>query len=219
KAGGIAIFCAKDTLCYLDLESGTLFRPQKVLTEYTAEAMKAAMGLKEQSLSTHSSIDDPFTAYGTPIVHQDEVIVAGCLGGFGVIAENGIDKWWNRAVYGDVLYKLPGIADLDGDGKLELGQPHADGTFRIYDYSTGILRVSIDLQAIATDVLTCGSHFLLGTSEGRLIVIGWNGTDFAIVNEIETGSAMGSPIAADFNGDGIPEIYVVTGDGNLRCFE
>ncbi len=35
----------------------------------------------------------------------------------------------------------------------------------------------------------------------------------------KTGSAMGSPIAADFDGDGVAEIYVVTGDGNLLCFK
>ncbi len=215
----IAVFCAKDTLCYLDLETGTLIRPQKVLTEYTADAMKAASGLKEQSLSTHSSIDDPFTAYGTPIIHGNDHFIAGCLGGYGMLNKDGVARWWNRAVYGDVLYKLPGITDLDGDGRLEFGQGHADGTFRICDCDSGVLKHSFDLQAIATDVLTVGRDFLFGTSDGRLIRIGWNGTGFAILQGIQTGSAMGSPIAADFNGDGVPELYVITGDGNLRCFE
>jgi hypothetical protein len=33
----------------------------------------------------------------------------------------------------------------------------------------------------------------------------------------ETDSAIGSPIAADLDGDGKAEIYVVSGDGNLHC--
>ena len=218
--GTIAAFCAKDTLCYLDLESGRFIGNPKVLTEFTAEAMQAAHGLKAQTLSTHSSIDDPFTAYGTPIINGNDHIIAGCLGGFGILNRSVIVKWWHRAVYGDVLYKLPGIADLDGDGTLEFGQPHADGTFRIYDYETGMLRASINLHSIATDVLTLGSRFIVGTSDGRLLSIVWNDNEFAICEEIETGVAMGSPIAADFDGDGdgVAEIYIVTGDGNLCCF-
>jgi len=212
-----AVFCAKDTLCHLDLETGEFVGEPKVLTEYTAEAMKSANNLPEQTLSTSSSIEDPFTAYGTPIINGEEEIIGGCFGGFGILDKSGMPKWWHRAVFGDVLYRLPGIGDIDGDGKLEFGQGHADGTFRIYDYETGALRASIDLQAICTDVLTLNSQFIIGTNDGRLLAIGYDGKQFAIIDEFETGSAMGSPIAADFNGDGVAEIFAVTGDGNLLC--
>ena len=214
-----AVFCAKDTLCHLDLETGAFVGEPKVLTEYTAEAMKATNGLPEQTLSTSSSIEDPFTAYGTPIINGDDEIIGGCFGGFGILDKLGLPKWWRRAAFGDVLYRLPGIGDIDGDGKLELGQGHADGTFRIYDYETGALRASLNLNAISTDVLTMGSRFITGTSDGRLVVVGYEGKEFIIVDEFETGSAMGSPIAADFDGDGVAEIFVVTGNGNLLCFE
>ena len=223
-----AIFCAKDTLCHLDLETGEFVREPKVLTEYTSDAMKVTNDLSEQTLSTSSSIEDPFTAYGTPIINGDDEIIGGCFGGFGILTPHPAPpprgrgeynvKWWHRAVFGDVLYRLPGIGDIDGDGKLELGQGHADGTFRIYDYETGALRASLDLKAITTDVLTVDSKFIIGTSDGRLIEIGYDGKQLAILDEYETGSAMGSPIAADLDGDGVAEIFVVTGDGNLLCF-
>jgi hypothetical protein len=54
-------------------------------------------------------------------------------------------------------------------------------------------------------------------NDGRILSIGYSGKDFAILDEFETGSAMGSPIAADFDGDGVAEIFVVTGNGNLLC--
>ncbi len=214
----VAIFCAKDTLCHLDLETGEFIGEPKVLTEFTSDAMKSANKLPEQTLSTSSSIEDPFTAYGTPIINGGDEIIGGCFGGFGILDKSGLPKWWHRAAFGDVLYRLPGIGDIDGDGKLELGQGHADGTFRIYDYETGALRASINLNAISTDILTFNSKFVTGTSDGRLIVIGYHGESFVVLDEFETGSAMGSPIAADFDGDGVAEIYVVTGDGNLLCF-
>ncbi len=227
----IAIFCAKDTLCYLDLETGEFVGIPKLLTDYTADAMRAANKLKEQSLSTTSSIEDPFTAYGTPILNNDDLIVGGCFGGFGVLeaspyshVEKKEARWWKVGSFGDVLYRLPGIADIDGDGKLELGQGHADGFFRVYDYETGSLRCEFDLNAISTDVLAVGANngermeFVFGTNDGRLITVGYNGKTIAILNELDIGAALGSPIAADLDGDGNSEIIVATASGDLLSF-
>jgi len=119
---------------------------------------------------------------------------------------------------------LPGVGDIDGDGRLEFGQGHADGIFRIYNYETGELRASIDLQAISTDVLTNDANgdgkmeFVIGTNDGRLIVIGHEDEQFCILSTVETDAALGSPIAADFDGDGKAEILVACADGTIRCF-
>jgi len=205
----IAIFCAKDTLCQLDLETGTFLHEPKLLTDYTAEAMKASAHYVEQDLSKKSSIDDPFTAYGTPIIHREDIVIAGCFGGFGILppssfilhppvepraGPSSFPRWWHVASFGDVLYRMPGIGDLDGDGKLELGQGHSDGTFRIYDYETGELCATISLDAIATDVLTLDMNsdgrmeFVIGTSDGRLVAIGHDGQKFSILAEYDVGS-------------------------------
>ncbi len=221
----IAALCAKDTLILLDLETGDFAAPRKLLTDFSAEEMNREHRLKEQTLSTAVSADDPFTAYGTPVVCGSDLIVGGCLGGFGILKNSELPSWWKVASFGDVLYRLPGAGDVDGDGKLELGQGHADGTFRIYDYGTGNLRATIELNTISTDVLTIdingdgNAEFVVGTSDGRLLAIGFSGKGFNIIAEIAAGAAMGSPIAADFDGDGSSEIFIVTGDGMLRCFD
>ncbi len=204
----IAIFCAKDTLCHLDLETGAFVTEPKVLTEFTADAMKSNNNLPEQNLSTSSSIEDPFTAYGTPILHGDDEIIGGCFGGFGILTPHPTSpqmgrgvlsvKWWRRAAFGDVLYRQPGIGDIDGDGKLELGQGHADGMFRIYDYETGTLRASINLNAISTDVLTLDSKFITGTNDGRLVVVGYEEKEFIILDEFENRLRNGFPDRSGF---------------------
>jgi hypothetical protein len=229
KGKPTAVFCAKDTLCELDLQTGEFIRVPKLLTEYTAGAMKASGAFKEQSVATHSSIEDPFTAYGTPIVHEDDLIIGGCFGGFGMIAKSGQPKWWHPAHFGDVLYRLPALGDIDGDGKLELGQGHADGIFRIYDYETGDLRASLALGAITTDILAVDMNsdgkieFVTGTNDGRLLAIGsdsskGNANNFSILAEYYLGHGMGSPIAAALSGDHGDVIFVASADGFLTCF-
>jgi hypothetical protein len=216
-----AVFCAKDTLCHLDLEIGEFLRTPKLLTDYTAEVFRARDAMKEQNITTTSSIDDPFTAYCTSIVVGHDIVISGGFGAFGVIGPNGVAKWWKSAPFGDTLYRLPGIGDIDGDGRLEFAQSHVDGCIRIYDYETGAERASIHLHAVATDILSCAQNgrtaFFTGTNDGRLVKITANGNDFTHETVYETDSAMGSPIAADLNGDGTSEIYVVSGDGNLHC--
>ena len=230
----IAVFCAKDTLCQLDLETGTFIEKPKLLTDYTADAMKADERFVEQELSKKSSIDDPFTAYGTPIIRGNDIIIAGCFGAFGIIRPpptssliphpSSFALWWKVASFGDVLYRMPGIGDIDDDGRIEFGQGHADGTFRIYDYETGELRNALQLHSIATDVLTVDLNsdgkmeFVLGTNDGRLLAIGDDGEKCSILAESYVGAGMGSPIAADLKGDGKSEIFVVSADGMIRCF-
>ncbi|MDP4200462.1 MAG: VCBS repeat-containing protein [Bacteroidota bacterium] len=220
----IAVFCAKDSLCRLDLETGELLSVPKLLTDYTAEVLKSEQLLKAQNLTTQSSIDDPFTAYGSPTLIGDDLVISGAFGGFGVIQKSSQARWWKRAPFGDILYRLPGIGDVDGDGQLEFAQAHGDGCVRIYDYTTGVERTCVDLQATATDILTVDfdgdgrEEFVFGTNDGRLIAVGWTGNEIAVKSVYDSGVAMGSPIAADLDGDGASEIYVVSADGLLTCF-
>src|SRR5205814_1188651 len=98
---------------------------------YTAEVFRARDAMKEQNITTTSSIDDPFTAYCSSIVMGDDIVISGGFGGFGVIGPSGTAKWWKSAPFGDTLYRLPGIGDIDGDGRMEFAQSHVDGSIRI----------------------------------------------------------------------------------------
>jgi hypothetical protein len=223
KRGGTALLCAKDLLVTLNLESGAVVGEASNLTHFTADAMRAGGTYREQNYTTWSSIEDPFTAYGTPVVVDDKILVTGCFGGSGAL-QNGVSAWWRVTSFGNVLYKLPGIADFDGDGNLEFGQPHADGSFTVHDLLTGNERYRIELGAIGSDVLAVDCNgdarpeFVLGTNDGRLIVIGFRHGTAEILEEHTFPASVGSPIAADLDGDGISEIYVVAADGNLTCF-
>lgn len=226
--GSTALLCAKDLLVTLDLESGAVVGAPRNLTHFTADAMRNAGTYREQDYTTWSSIEDPFTAYGTPIVVPQGRLIAGCFGGMGLVSEPNA-AWWHVTSFGDVLYKLPAIADLDGDGRLEFGQPHADRTLTVHDLETGGERWRIDLGAIASDVLAVDVNgdgrpeFVVGTNDGRLLVIGMKRSKSAhggieILQEHALAASSGSPIAADLDGDGIAEVYVVAADGNLTCF-
>jgi outer membrane protein assembly factor BamB len=221
----VARFCAKDTLCEVDLETGAFTREPKLLTDWTTEAMKALGIYKEQDVTTYSSIDDPFTSYGTPILCGEDIIIAGSFGGFGILGPDHAARWWKIASFGDVLYRLPGIGDLDGDGALEYGQSHADGSFSIYDYLTGARRANVDLGAIATDVLSMDfngdgrDEFVVAANDGRLLVLGRTASGFGILAEISSRSGLGSPIAADLDGNGTSVILCASADGWLTCYE
>jgi outer membrane protein assembly factor BamB len=223
KRDNAALLCAKDLLITLDLETGAVIGEPRNLTHFTGDAMRASGIYREQDYSTWSSIEDPFTAYGTPIVVQDRVLLSGCFGGMGLL-ENDASRWWHVTSFGDVLYKLPGIADFDGDGNLEFGQPHADGSFSVHDLATGSERYRIAIGAIGSDVLAVDCNgdgrdeFVFGTNDGRLIVVGFRHGVAEVLEEHRLPASAGSPIAADLDGDGVSEIYIVSAEGNLTCF-
>jgi hypothetical protein len=218
-----AVLCAKDLLVTLDLETGAVRGEPRNLTHYTADGMRATGTYREQDYTTWSSIEDPFSAYGTPIAMNGQVLVSGCFGGMGLLHE-GEPRWWHVNSFGDVLYKLPGVGDIDGDGKMEIGQPHADGSFTVHDFETGVERWKIEIGAIGSDVVANDLNgdgrveFVLGTNDGRLIVVGFRHGQAEILEEHVLPASAGSPIAADLDGDGASEIYLVTADGNLTCF-
>jgi hypothetical protein len=221
------LLCAKDTLCRIDLETGTFSQPTKLLTSFTADRMKVLGTYKKQGLKTWSSIDDPFTAYGTPILFDvnrdgtDEIIIAGCFGGFGVLTQDMNALWWHVAPFGDVVYRMPGLCDFDSDGIVELAVGHSTGDFVIYNATTGEEKYRLALGAIATDCITCDidgdgfQEFITGTNDGRVLVIGFDGKDCVIKQTYRFDTGVGSPVVANL--DGKPTIIIISGDGVLHA--
>jgi len=169
---------------------------------------------------------DPFTAYGSPIVLEEgsAVLVAGCFGGFGLLRKDDGIAWWKRAPFTDTMLRLPGIADLTGDGRLAVGTCHANGIFECLDAGTGATLWELDLGSTTSDVASGDidgdgkEEFITGTTDGRLIAIGVDGSGRGILRwSLDLGFALGSPVIADVDGDGEAEILIVSGEGNLVC--
>ncbi len=173
---------------------------------------------------------DPFTAYGSPILidvdhdGREEILVAGCFGGFGMLRDDYSILWWKRTPFTDMMLRLPGIADVHGDGRLCIGICRANGIFSCLEGTTGRELWSIDLQSTTADIVSCDidgdgkEEFIAGTTDGRLIAIGTDASGKGVIRwSVEIGFALGSPVIADVDGDGFCEILVVSGDGSLVC--
>lgn len=201
----VVLFCAKDTLVILDLETGGFIREPLLLTDFTKAEMQRQGIFKEQGYSTWSTIDDPFTAYGSVIAQdvngdgENEYIVAGCFGGFGILDHNFEAIWWKVASFNDVLYRMPVCTDPNGDGRAILVQGHASGKIVGYDAMTGDVVSSLDVGAISTDCIACDidgcgtAEVITSTNDGRLLVIGLRDRELRILREWQFTSGLGSP--------------------------
>jgi outer membrane protein assembly factor BamB len=194
------IFCAKDTLVVLDLENGSFIREPLLLTDLTKAEMQKQGTFKPQGFDTWSTIEDPFTAYGSVIARDinndgfDEYIIAGCFGGFGILDHNFTTLWWKISHFGDVLYRIPAIVDLDGDGRPELYQSHSDSSIRAYDLLDGEMLGRIELEGIATDLALHGQELIATTNFGKVYSLNWNDGLLQVKDSAESSAALGSPV-------------------------
>ncbi len=117
---------------------------------------------------------------------------------------------------------MPGIGDVDGDGKLEIGAPFRDG-FRCYDAATGELRWKIAVPGgpyagiLSADVDGDGSDEFLFAAGQRVVAVGASGGSGRIVWEAEFPARVSEPSFADVDGDGLGEVLLTCADGNLYC--
>jgi hypothetical protein len=225
------LFLAKDLLCRLDSRTGQWIREPWLLWRAT----NSVMNQPDWDFTKDRQVDfgserDPFTAYGSPILADlngdgiDEILVAGCFGGLGVLRADNTILWWMRTPFTDTMLRLPGLADLNGDGRLCVGIGRSNGVFACVDGATGTELWSIALGTTTTDTVSCDidgdgkEEFITGTTDGRLIAIGADGRGRGVIRwSVDLGFAMGNPMIADINGDGRAEGVALCGDGRLIC--
>jgi outer membrane protein assembly factor BamB len=226
-----ALFLAKDYLCQIDVRTGEFVREPWILWRAT----NAVMNQPEWDFDKAHEADfggtkDPFTAYGSPILvdmdrdGRDEILVGGNFGGFGLLRDDYSIVWWMQTPFTDMMLRLPGIADVLGDGRQCVGICRANGIFYCLEGTTGKILWNINLQSTAADIVSCDidgdgrEEFIVGTTDGRLLAIGADASGEGTIRwSVPFGYALGNPVVADVDGDGLCEVLVVSGDGSLVC--
>ncbi|WP_053202647.1 FG-GAP-like repeat-containing protein [Jiangella muralis] len=136
-------------------------------------------------------------------------------------APAGSTLWRVDTVPGAHLGRQPGIADVDGDGRLELGVLLNDGSFECRDAATGALRWTFDVGAAGSAVTTLDvdrdgrPEFVVGTVDGRVVCLTADGDLPRVKWTVQLGHKLGDVIAADVDGDGRSELLVTADDGYL----
>jgi outer membrane protein assembly factor BamB len=111
------------------------------------------------------------------------------------------------------------------DGTWLLGVGRQNGTFSAVDARTGDLRWDFDVQATCSDIISGdvdgdgANEFVFGTSHGEIIALGDAGGQPKVVWRLKTDQAMGTPILADFDGDGKVELACAQADGWVSIWE
>ena len=174
--------------------------------------------------------------YHTPILMDTDFdenyeIING--GGCYEISVNKLDangrqlsQIWEREVGYVACYgRMPGTGDVDNDGHVEIGVGSTSGIFTCYDAVTGDIEWTLDVGTTSSDIICMDAdndgkmEFIFGGENGYLYIVnGETNTDKRIEAQFNLNEPVGSPIVADIDGHGGPELLVTTYDGILHCF-
>ena len=164
-----------------------------------------------------------WTAYGSLMVAdvdgdgRDEQLSCANFGIWGAMTMARDALWrFDPGPYA-MAQSHPGLADVDGDGTVELGVAHPD-EMRCYRAADGVERWRVDIPA-GTDVCTADidgdgtSEFVLSGQE--LYAVKGEGESGRVIWSLKLSRRTGAPVIADVDSDGESEILVVTADGYL----
>lgn len=224
-------YLAKDMVCEVDPADGKWRHEPWLLWHATTVAMgQPDWDFTKDRLELFGTVKDPFTAYGSAVLldvdgdHEEEMVIGGCFGGMGVLKKDHSVLWWKVTPFTDVMMRVPGIADVAGNGQRCVGICHANGEFVCHDGATGKERWTMNLKTTTSDIVSCDidgdgrEEFIMGTADGRLLAIGEGKDGRGMIKwSVEVGSSVGTPTIADACGEGMPQVIAVAGDGMLYC--
>lgn len=155
---------------------------------------------------------------------------------------DGVPMWHYGLTRDTTHASKAGLADLDGDGRIELVTTQKDGLLRCFDArplhakcpscpadqklgpANHSARVRWTFQLLppisdfaSADIDADGRTELLCGAGDKLYALKADGDKRSIQWSVDLGAAVGSPVIADLDGDRKPEILVSTADGRLHC--
>ena len=171
-----------------------------------------------------------WTAYGTQLPvdldgdGQLEVLMCASWGQWGAWTMDQRLVWTFDPGLDEHSRRHPGIADVDGDGKLEIGVLHSEGHFRCYDAATGLLKWELEDVAGSSDVVTADvdgdgrCEFVVG-GNALLAIKAVSDDRGEVLWQLPLPGGSRTPAIADVDGDGLCEIVVGCGDGMIRIYK
>lgn len=178
---------------------------------------------QQKNLSTQ------WTAYGSLLpldLNGDgllEILQCAAFGQWGAWTLNQELLWTWDPGREEHASHLPGVADIDGDGKLEIGTVHNNGAFRCYDATTGALKWELKTPGCSSDTITADvdgdglpEFILTGTTVTAIKAVGVNAG--MVLWEVALPS-YDSPLVADLDGDGYGEIILTSSAGAVRVLK
>jgi hypothetical protein len=123
---------------------------------------------------------------------------------------------------GELLGRQSGIADVDGDGQVELGTYQSDGTVISRSAATGKEEWRHKLSSAGSNMTTVDVNgdkrvdYVLGTADGRVIALdGRTKAKKRVLWTLDIGYAVGDIAAADVDHDRKSELVFAAQDGQL----
>jgi outer membrane protein assembly factor BamB len=170
-----------------------------------------------------------WAAYAIPIVadvNQDGQLEVFHPSNFvwGLLTLDGKRIWSLRG--GDVpqVGVLPGLGDVDGNGKIAVGAPFPDG-FRCYEAATGKLKWTVKVPTgpyagtISADVDADGRDEFCFAANTQVVVVEADGEAGNVKWHLSLPGRLSEPCYADVDGDGMGEVLVTCEDGFLYCLD
>lgn len=137
----------------------------------------------------------------------------------------GETKWRAETTPGQYLGRNAGIADVDGDGALEVVSYSDQGVVSARDAATGVEEWTYDMGVPGTSLAAVDIDgdrqvdLVGGTVDGRVFALDGADAEQRVIWSVDIGAEVGDITPADVDGDRRSELVVASLDGSLYVID